>query len=309
MWSLGCVFSLALVWSVLGPKKLKIYQRSLEKATNEIPVMKDSAYVGCFHDGVKALKEVHSMHNQVIQACGRSDNIIHELVPIISDMLDEDPRKRPSAKKVRQKCRMAFDWASRLSVTESNIISTSNAGTAKSQTPLGVPQNIDYSQLEDSHYLTDVVENPSTMKSTSVPQGSDVVIIDQAVSSTAKTNSNWKDAESSMYEPLPQARQLDSSDTATTYSLNSSIGDSDTDYFRAFAEELAEDLRVDTNSTKVADVPSSYIRETLRMFTWKLHEESNNPFQWGISVTLNQKREYVVQFHFPRFHLREYPED
>jgi hypothetical protein len=120
IWSLGCVFSLALVWSVLGPAKLKTYQNLLEHATDRLSHIRDSAYVGCFHDGRKVLEEVHSMHDQVMRACATSDYIIHGLVPIITDMLEEDPSERPSAKKLRTKCQQALDRATKLSATEGN---------------------------------------------------------------------------------------------------------------------------------------------------------------------------------------------
>jgi serine/threonine protein kinase len=136
IWSLGCVFSLALVWSVLGPDELKNYQDSLKITTAQIPEMRDSAYVGCFHDGEKLLEEVHSIHNQVIGACGRSDYIIYELVPIIVDMLEVDPRDRPSAMKTQKKCHQALDRATRMSATEENSFPPAFRNMdAKLQTP------------------------------------------------------------------------------------------------------------------------------------------------------------------------------
>jgi serine/threonine protein kinase len=290
MWSLGCVFSLALVWSILGPGALKTYQRSLENATNRIPIMRDSAYVGCFHDGVKALEEVHAMHNQVVRACGRSDYIIHELVPIILGMLEEDPKQRFSAKEVRMKCRQALDRADKSLATEgsefSSLFRTEGEATPHPETP------------KETNSITKTVADTSTGRSASIFHEPDVVIIDEAVSNTTKPNSYWKDTESSVYELLAEPRHVD---TATTYSIDSSTDNPNTDYFRAFAEQLTKDLQIGSISTKLSDVPPSYINEALRMFTWKLHEESKDPFQWGVSVTLNREKRYVFQWQHLSF--------
>jgi hypothetical protein len=131
----------------------------------------------------------------------------------------------------------------------------------------------------------------SSRKSASVSHENDIIFINEAVSNTTNTNSKWKDAESSMYEP---SRQVDTSDTATTYSIDSSTDNSNTDYLQAFAEQLIKDLEAGSISTQIVNVPHSYISEALRVFTWKLHEESKDPFQWGISVVLNRNRRYVM---------------
>jgi hypothetical protein len=60
------------------------------------------------------------MHDQVMRACATSDYIIHGLIPIIVDMLEEAPEERPSAKKLRTKCQQALERATKLLATESN---------------------------------------------------------------------------------------------------------------------------------------------------------------------------------------------
>lgn len=71
--------------------------------------------MGCFHDGEKALEEVNLMHIEVLKACGKSDQIINDMVPIITAMLDEVIEDRPSAKKVRKSCLSALQRARELS--------------------------------------------------------------------------------------------------------------------------------------------------------------------------------------------------
>jgi hypothetical protein len=107
-----------LVWSVLGPDKLRNYQQLLENTKDRIPGTEKSTHVEYFHYGVGVLKEVHAMHDEVRRACSRSDYIISELIPIIEDMLAENPKTRPNAKRVRKRCRQALDRVSRLLATE-----------------------------------------------------------------------------------------------------------------------------------------------------------------------------------------------
>jgi hypothetical protein len=113
--------------------------------------MRDSVYVGCFHDGAKALEEVHSMHAQVMRACGTSDFIIYELIDIVVDMLEKDPRKRPSAIIVLKRWHKALDRATKLSASEANnfplAFSTGAEATAQHM-PQEVPHTSDYHSLD-----------------------------------------------------------------------------------------------------------------------------------------------------------------
>ena len=84
--------------------------------------------------------------------------------------------------------------------------------------------------------------------------------------------------------------EIDYDDGATTYSIDSSSDDMDTEYLQAFAHCLARDVENASNIRDISDVPSSYMSQLLRGFSWKLHEESSNPFQWGTCVTLHRQR-------------------
>jgi hypothetical protein len=109
--------------------------------------MKDSAYVGCFHDGREVLREVHAMHEQVVRACGRSDYIITELVPIIAEMLEEYPEERPSAMRLRRKCQQALDRATKLNFPSAFLTEAEAEPTALSQLPQKVPCTSQYRGL------------------------------------------------------------------------------------------------------------------------------------------------------------------
>lgn len=87
-----------------------------------------------------------------------------------------------------------------------------------------------------------------------------------------------------------QTRDVEYDDAQTTYSVISAPDDLEKDYIRAFAQRLLQDVESASGVTNISKIPSSYISDTLRAFSWRLHGESSNPFQWGTSVTLHRKR-------------------
>lgn len=76
MWSLGCVLSEALVWSIFGHSGLVYYRdnRTAETSAEDGPR---------FHDGTKALQAVHDQH----QACLKGKRTGDELAPEINRLL------------------------------------------------------------------------------------------------------------------------------------------------------------------------------------------------------------------------------
>jgi hypothetical protein len=109
---------------------------------------------------------------------------------------------------------------------------------------------------------------------------------------TENTHSNWDSVNSSLFDPQSANANNDTSDTATDYSVESTLARSGNDeYIHAFAQQLGLDLEPVFGLNKLSTVPPLYISEALRLFSWKLHEESRNPFQWEMSVALHRKRE------------------
>lgn len=80
---------------------------------------------------------------------------------------------------------------------------------------------------------------------------------------------------------------LDSRDSYTIYSIDFTPEDSD--YILLFAERLKQDLKNQSGLANLSEIPSSFINNALGAFTWKLYEESTNPFQWETSTILHQK--------------------
>jgi hypothetical protein len=93
------------------------------------------------------------MHDQVLRACAPSDYIIHALVPIIMDMLEEDPNERPTAKKLRTKCHQALDRATKLSVTGGNTFPIAFRMQAEMTAQLQTPQEQEHPCPTDYHGL------------------------------------------------------------------------------------------------------------------------------------------------------------
>ncbi|KAH8707099.1 hypothetical protein GQ44DRAFT_763712 [Phaeosphaeriaceae sp. PMI808] len=103
IWSLGCVFSEALVWSMLGSDGIIAYRAARKAATNDIPSMRSTAYSGCFHDGNEVLETVRSMHCKVLQSNHLPQayrHLVKSLIITIEGMLSQE-MTRPAAVTVR----------------------------------------------------------------------------------------------------------------------------------------------------------------------------------------------------------------
>jgi len=102
VFSLGCVFSEALVWSTLGAKGVEAYRLMRRASTEKIAELRRTAYSGCFHDGERVLSAVKLMHEEVRTSCGDDLPVLSDLALIIEDMLSSDS-VRPSAPEVRRR--------------------------------------------------------------------------------------------------------------------------------------------------------------------------------------------------------------
>ncbi|KAF1953576.1 hypothetical protein CC80DRAFT_141675 [Byssothecium circinans] len=154
VWSLGCVFSEAAVWSVLGKKGLKEYRS--ERVTATVPRLKSTAYEGCFHDGDRVLHTVLDMHNRIRESRRRNDNVVHEAVTIIEDMLEE-AHARPDAKHICERFSKILRNAKAMSSNVRSINSpgnpwpqcfdTGNETPGTRKTPPELPPDLDLGGL------------------------------------------------------------------------------------------------------------------------------------------------------------------
>ncbi|KAF4338945.1 hypothetical protein FBEOM_7121 [Fusarium beomiforme] len=88
-------------------------------------------------------------------------------------------------------------------------------------------------------------------------------------------------------------------DRSTIYSFDTLSDDPKLQYFQAFIDQLAEDVRADSGSIALKDLGPEFLGNSLREFAWKLHGESVNPFQLETSVIIHRKRRNIVDMlHF-----------
>ncbi|KAF4997486.1 hypothetical protein FGRMN_3850 [Fusarium graminum] len=88
--------------------------------------------------------------------------------------------------------------------------------------------------------------------------------------------------------------EYEQSDTTTIYSIETLSDDPKLQYFQAFVDQLSEDVGTGIEGTVLQNVEPDYIGQALKEFSWRLHEESSNPFQLETSVIIHRKRKNIV---------------
>ncbi|KAM0351145.1 hypothetical protein ACHAPU_002929 [Fusarium lateritium] len=84
------------------------------------------------------------------------------------------------------------------------------------------------------------------------------------------------------------------SDTVTIYSIETLSDDPKSQYFQAFVDQLSEDVGAGVEGTVLKNIEPSYVGLALKEFSWRLHEESSNPFQLEISVIIHRRRKNII---------------
>ena len=98
-WSLGCVFSMAATWFVLGLQGVAWFPRIRADAAKEASKDASSMDLGdCFHDGREVLGAVRDWHQFLRKSVRDNDCITCEILDIVDGhMLVSDPEKRDTA--------------------------------------------------------------------------------------------------------------------------------------------------------------------------------------------------------------------
>ena len=103
IWSLGCVFSVAASWVVLGAQGIVQFIKIRERAISHLPKTKNQQNPeepggDYFHDGTKVLRDVLHWHNHLRSTCRKSDVITPEVLDLVDErMLQGDAAKRIDA--------------------------------------------------------------------------------------------------------------------------------------------------------------------------------------------------------------------
>lgn len=87
IWSLGCIFSEAIVWTLLGVSGVRQYRELRRVETGRIANFNKTEYIGCFHDGTKILPAVSKMHKEVKNRRLDEDYLTKHIVILIEGML------------------------------------------------------------------------------------------------------------------------------------------------------------------------------------------------------------------------------
>ncbi|KAF5691877.1 hypothetical protein FDENT_3245 [Fusarium denticulatum] len=175
------------------------------------------------------------------------------------------------------------------------------------------PQSSTFDLTAQSHET-----RPSTIP-TSLPHKPQISVVSSSLQTTESqakeeesTSSNHPNEEQNHWSPRKSERKHDKFDTETTYSFETLSDDPKLQYFQAFIDQLADDVRSDAKGTAIKDVGPDFLDQTLREFAWKLHEESTNPFQLETSVIIHRKRRHIVDlldFQIPAFGIAESESD
>ena len=111
IWSLGCVFSVAASWVVLGTQGIKqftyVRQRAISKAHDSNSRTKPGEPKGDhFHDGTEVLQDVIYWHNHLRKTCRGTDTITSQMLDLVDrEMLRGNAKERIEASKLCEKMR------------------------------------------------------------------------------------------------------------------------------------------------------------------------------------------------------------
>jgi hypothetical protein len=102
IWSLGCVFSIAATWVILGESGIQQYSRIRQQDIASLSHSKLPTSSGdCFHDGIRPLKEVQEWHKYLRGAIRRTDLITSRVLDLVDQkILLADPGARVSARNI-----------------------------------------------------------------------------------------------------------------------------------------------------------------------------------------------------------------
>lgn len=138
IWSFGCVLSEVCIWVVFGsngPHGLRSYRQ--RRADNNMKAVRGA---DCFHLNGQTSQVVLEEHAKVA-AQGKCDDITRAILELMPKMLHLDPKRRPSAKKLRDyfvdiidKAKAGIDSKTPRSIYKSHT-RTMSGSTTQSSTP------------------------------------------------------------------------------------------------------------------------------------------------------------------------------
>lgn len=110
IWSLGCVFSEALVWAVYGEERLAKYRTLRSTEIDQVNGLKEAGYGTCFHNGREMLSAVATMLKNACNDRRHHDYVSEALARMIERML-QPPQYRLDAMQVYNECQQVLRGA------------------------------------------------------------------------------------------------------------------------------------------------------------------------------------------------------
>jgi hypothetical protein len=107
-----------------------------------------------------------------------------------------------------------------------------------------------------------------------------------AFSSTIPTSLGTSKAEAE--DETAKLGNIHAQDSGTIYSIDSA--GEDLEYALLFAHRLTQDLKTESGLPDLSTIPQTFVSDVVGAFTWRLYEESKNPFQWETSVILHRQK-------------------
>ena len=94
VWSMGCVFSKATTWTILGFSGIRDFEKNLRAKV-------DQRVLTRFHDGKNVLPSVQSWHKILRQNIHNKDHLTGKILDLVDDhLLQGDPRSRFDSKEL-----------------------------------------------------------------------------------------------------------------------------------------------------------------------------------------------------------------
>ncbi|KAK8006643.1 hypothetical protein PG991_012940 [Apiospora marii] len=104
IWSLGCVFSVAATWVVLGRQGVLVYEKLRQNAImqlRESEAQSQPTAADAFHDGQQVLPAVAEWHEHLRASMRKSDTITSEILDLVdTKMLQRTPQKRLASREL-----------------------------------------------------------------------------------------------------------------------------------------------------------------------------------------------------------------
>jgi hypothetical protein len=133
VWNLGCIFSIAATWIILGPRHVKIYEQlrldavaqTLRRAASPLPKLP------YFHDGNAPLPVILQWHRYLRSMVRPNDQISPRVLDVIEKDMLQEATTRASATKLRNTLERVLNFPYEKEVVQQPFVSKIEAAYAR----------------------------------------------------------------------------------------------------------------------------------------------------------------------------------